>query len=368
MDKSPKLTGGILIFWSKALLLLGFAVSPDTGCPMQHAQLTTLHAVSLVLDTVCQSGACTALELLTDSCISLEDLQRPDMRISFAQERQVFLNAIDKHPDLGLLLGRRMHVSSYGLLGFCLLSAATLGEALETAFSFPALLGTVFDLHLQRSTGVARIQASHYRECPQLAIFNAEFCLASLKLICDDLLGEQLPLEQIHFSHSAPQYQANYTNSFAGKLQFNATDNSISFASHWLDRRLPLADPVTHRDTLARCRRQSWEFISHQALISRVRQLLASQLPEPPGLESLARQLCCSARTLRRQLQDLGTSYQSVLDELRFAQARQLLEQEHLPIACIAEKLGYSETASFRHAFQRWSGTSPSRYRRPASL
>ena len=46
--------------------------------------------------------------------------------------------------------------------------------------------------------------------------------------------------------------------------------------------------------------------------------------------------------------------------------ARRLLGEQRLPIARIAEALGYSETASFRHAFQRWSGTSPSRYRRPA--
>ena len=30
----------------------------------------------------------------------------------------------------------------------------------------------------------------------------------------------------------------------------------------------------------------------------------------------------------------------------------------------IAEELGYSETASFRHAFQRWSGLAPSELRR----
>ncbi|MGP4763554.1 helix-turn-helix domain-containing protein [Klebsiella pneumoniae] len=34
------------------------------------------------------------------------------------------------------------------------------------------------------------------------------------------------------------------------------------------------------------------------------------------------------------------------------------------PIYLIAEELGYSETASFRHAFQRWSGLAPSELRR----
>jgi AraC-like DNA-binding protein len=34
-----------------------------------------------------------------------------------------------------------------------------------------------------------------------------------------------------------------------------------------------------------------------------------------------------------------------------------------LPIYRIAETLGFSETASFRHAFVRWSGVAPSQFR-----
>ena len=334
---------------------------------MLHSHLTTLHAVVLALDTLCQNGDCEADALLSGSGIDAADLQRPEMRISITQERQVFRNATGTRQDLGLLLGRRMHVSSYGLLGFSLLSASTLGEALEVAFSFPALLGTLFDLRLRRDGTHAWIEASHYRDTPELATFNTEFCMASLKLICDDLLGRPLPLEAARFTHKAPRYQRQYTRDFGCPVQFNAAQNAILFDSQWLDRRLPLADPVTHRDTLERCRHLNREFISHLALISRVRQLLASHLPTAPGLDGLARQLRCSSRTLRRQLQEVGTSYQTLLDELRFEQARLMLGQERLPIAHIAEALGYSETASFRHAFQRWSGTSPSRYRRGAA-
>ena len=333
---------------------------------MLHSHLTTLHAVVLALDTLGQIDGCTPQQLLNGSGIDATDLQRPDMRIRIAQERQVFLNALDKRQDLGLELGRRMHVSSYGLLGFSLLSAATLGEALQTAFRFPALLGTLFELRLQRDGDSAWIEASHYRECTQLERFNTEFCLASLKLICDDLLGTALPLEHADFSHAPPNYQQRYREDFACPVQFSAASNRIRFASAWLDKRLPLADPVSYRDTLARCTELNREFVSRQALISRVRQLLASQMPQVPSLDDLARQLRCSSRTLRRQLQEVGSSYQNLLDELRFEQARQLLEQRHLPIAHIAERLGYSETASFRHAFLRWSGTSPRRYRSPS--
>jgi AraC-like DNA-binding protein len=71
----------------------------------------------------------------------------------------------------------------------------------------------------------------------------------------------------------------------------------------------------------------------------------------------------CSERTLRRHLQATGSSYQQLLDELRFDRAKQLLQDNQMPIHRIAEVLGFSETASFRHAFIRWSGVAPSQFR-----
>jgi AraC-like DNA-binding protein len=91
--------------------------------------------------------------------------------------------------------------------------------------------------------------------------------------------------------------------------------------------------------------------------------LLSAQLNAAPGLEGLAQQMKCSARTLRRHLKDMGSSYQELLDELRFEQAKQMLCEDQLPIYRIAETLGFSETASFRHAFVRWSGVAPSQFR-----
>ncbi|MNP36868.1 Urease operon transcriptional activator [compost metagenome] len=112
-----------------------------------------------------------------------------------------------------------------------------------------------------------------------------------------------------------------------------------------------------------RCRRQNTEFTGRQAWLGRIRQLLDAQLDAAPGLEGLAEQMNCSARTLRRHLKDLGCSYQELLDELRFERAKQMLCEDQLPIYRIAERLGFSETASFRHAFVRWSGVAPSQFR-----
>ena len=329
---------------------------------MLHAPLTTLHVVSLILQLFADQPALKP-SLLAGSGISLADLHNPEARIRRAQELQVCANALALRADLGLAIGRRLHVSSYGFIGYAALSAATFGDAWRLLMQYPALLGTYFDLQLSLEGQWAWVSATHYRDDQALEVFNVEMCLASLKLIGDELLGQPLEVVAAEFSYARPRYAKGYEQSFSSQLRFNAARNAFAFPASLLAMRLPLADSVTHSEVLERCRKQNAEFSSRQAWLERLRQLLSAQLANPPGLENCAQQMHCSPRTLRRHLQELGTSYQSLLDELRFDRAKALLAQQHLPVYRIAEDLGFSESASFRHAFQRWSGMAPSRFR-----
>ncbi|MEZ1316648.1 AraC family transcriptional regulator [Pseudomonas fluorescens] len=329
---------------------------------MLHSHLTTLNAVALVLNAFKADGL-SSEALLAGSGISPADLSRADTRITTNQEMQVCANAVALKRDIGLELGRRMHVSSYGMLGYALLTSATFGDALRLAMRYPALLGTVFELRLEEDDERVWFAAADYRESLAMAVFNAEFCLVSLKVICDDLLGHPLPLRAARFEHAAPDYRATYAEHFECPLSFGAADNAFAFDKRWLDQPLPLADLITHQAMVERCRKQNTEFTGRQAWLGRIRQLLSAQLNAAPGLDGLAEQMKCSTRTLRRHLKDMGCSYQELLDELRFEQAKQMLCEDQMPIYRIAEALGFSETASFRHAFVRWSGVAPSQFR-----
>ena len=329
---------------------------------MLHSHLTTLNAVSLVLSTFKAEGL-SSEALLAGSGIRAADLNRADIRITTNQEMRVCANAVALRREIGLELGRRMHVSSYGMLGYALLTSATLGDALRLALRYPALLGTLFELSLKVEDDQVWFCADHYHEDPQLAVFNAQLCLVSLKVICEDLIGQPLPLLAARFAHSKPDYHARYQHTFNCPRLFDAPDNAFAFARQWLEYPLPLANTITHQAMAERCRKQNLEFTGRQTWLSRIRQLLAAQLNAAPGLEGLAEQMNCSPRTLRRHLHDAGCSYQELLDELRFERAKLLLHETEWPIYRIADTLGFSETASFRHAFVRWSGVSPSQFR-----
>jgi AraC-like DNA-binding protein len=70
------------------------------------------------------------------------------------------------------------------------------------------------------------------------------------------------------------------------------------------------------------------------------------------------------SRTLHRRLEAHGTNFRSLLDECRYEIARQMLEDTDADVGGIAGMLDYADTSAFARAFRRWSGTTPSRWRK----
>ena len=68
-------------------------------------------------------------------------------------------------------------------------------------------------------------------------------------------------------------------------------------------------------------------------------------------------------RTLHRRLAACGTNFRSLVDECRYAIARQMVEDTDSEVAQVADLLDYADTSAFARAFRRWSGTTPSHWR-----
>jgi AraC-like DNA-binding protein len=71
-----------------------------------------------------------------------------------------------------------------------------------------------------------------------------------------------------------------------------------------------------------------------------------------------------SSRTLHRRLADAGTSFEKLLDETRKDLAAEYVRRCDYAVGEIAYLLGFAETSSFNRAFRRWTGKSPSEFRR----
>jgi AraC-like DNA-binding protein len=127
--------------------------------------------------------------------------------------------------------------------------------------------------------------------------------------------------------------------------------------------------PLRRRDSILR------EMLEHQAdgmmaqqpaanAADDVRRLLASRIAGgDTQIQSVARALSTSARSLQRRLATAGVSYNQLLDQVRKEAAERYLTDSLLSISEIAYLLGYSEPAPFNRAFKRWCHETPLGFR-----
>src|SRR6185369_10618542 len=98
---------------------------------------------------------------------------------------------------------------------------------------------------------------------------------------------------------------------------------------------------------------------------ARLREIIRSELNGgDPGLDHMAQKLGMSSRTLQRKLRDHGTTHQDVLDQMRQDLATRYLQQPEMAIGEVAYLLGFSESSAFHRAFKRWTGATPTEFRK----
>jgi AraC-like DNA-binding protein len=80
------------------------------------------------------------------------------------------------------------------------------------------------------------------------------------------------------------------------------------------------------------------------------------------SIAAVAEEIGMHKRTLQRRLQETGTTFADLLDEVRADVAKHYLATGQLPLTKIALLLGFSEQSAFNHAFRRWFQRSPTEW------
>ena len=338
------------------------------SCVQQQAALvpSTLQTISTIARLVARRDI-PPEAVLAGSGIAVADLQDTTMMVTQAQELIVSGNALalTQDPSLGLQIGNALRVSSFGLLGYAMLVSPTLADALQCLFDFPLLFGAYFNVSLQVEGYGAALAIDGYQYRSDLEIWNADMCLAALWAVVCDVMADKISPDCVALSHGKPTHAAAYRQIFACSTYFDRKQSAVHFPAELLKMPLPLADPFSYNLMRQQCQQlqRSWQNSKHLDVISRALRLMYSNPLVYNQLTNVAAALYMSERTLRRRLDEKGVKFQHLLDQVLRDKAVEYLSGSVLPVAEIAERLGYSETASFRHAFRRWTGCCPSDYR-----
>ena len=100
-------------------------------------------------------------------------------------------------------------------------------------------------------------------------------------------------------------------------------------------------------------------------IIQRVKVAIIDQLPSGNVTEdTVAEAIFISKRSLQRKLNEKGTTFKTILTDVRQDLALKYIHDRKLTLTEISFMLGFSEMSSFSRAFKRWTGESPKEFRR----
>ncbi|MBS7543287.1 AraC family transcriptional regulator [Ancylobacter oerskovii] len=265
-------------------------------------------------------------------------------------------------PHLGLLLGARSDHRALGAIGDMMASAPTLGDAfrdyvgLQIGYSRGAVVYLRHtDEHYFIGYGLYDAGAGLGRQIHDLVVAIGCNMVRALTG------GRVQPLRVVE-SVGRPDNAAVYRNILKTGILFDQEQTGIVIARHDMAMPLPGANPA--RRMQLRAAIQDMVRGDMEDVAARVRHALRPRLMlGEAGRATVARELGLEPRTLARHLARAGTTFEDIKDEVRFTVARELLALTRLPIGRIAEALSYSANSSFDHAFQRWTGVTPSQWR-----
>jgi len=301
--------------------------------------------------------------------ILLSQLENPEVRMTLQQELAFYRNTLELTGDsaIGLKLGEPFVPQRYGLFGYALLSAATFRHALSLTEKFGRLTFSFYSFHFGATGKNAWFSMSEPPPLEQeLLYLYLDRDLSAARVDFSEVLGHDFPLESIHFTHDGHGRQATYREYFGCEAHFGMESGKFLFSSEFLDQPLPQSDPESSRHFQQQCQMLIAKLTSQSHFIDDVRMLVLARPGFFPDIDYVAEKMGTSTRTLRRRLNEEGSSYRELMDEMRFGLAREYLAKTALPMEEISTLLGYTESGNFSHAFRRWSDQSPSQWREQA--
>ncbi len=327
------------------------------------------HYIGASISGALRQGA-DARRLMTEADIPEDWLNRPEQPIT---ERQLgeLIKAVWRytHDEFMGLAPNICKRGVFSLMAELAQGARTLGGMLKqsarfyTALSDDLEIGLNVDDSSQPPLVFYRLQLNHHGEDQDHLL--QEFILLMWQRFASWLVGQQIPIASTCFGYPAPNHAREYRAMYLGELLYDQP--ACGFYLHPRYLQLPIIRNAAELQTfLEHCP----AVILHRpvrdnSLQTRIRVLLQRyDLNQLPELDEIGQMLAIAPRTLRRRLQDEGTTLRQIKEALRRDFALKLLTSEHLSVQEVAEQSGFTETAAFCRAFKRWTGNSPAHWRR----
>lgn len=292
----------------------------------------------------------------------------PSYRVEFRKFNRLFQLAVEAtgNPCFGLKAAVYMQPASFHALGYSLFASSTLYDFCQRLIRFFRLLSDNAQHHLYEDKEAFRFVVDVTN--PDLCFETQDGWVACIVYICRSIYRPDFSPLRIEMTRPKPEcHGEDFQKFFKAPVTFSAKEIVIHIDKKDMFAPLPAASSEL-------ARRNDEVVMEHLARLERndiVRQVEAKIVELLPtgecSKERIASLLGVSLRNLHNKLEQKGTSYQEILESLRSGLALQYIKQDNMSISEITYLLGFSDTSNFTRAFRRWTGVSPSQYRKQAT-
>ena len=320
--------------------------------------------VKALLDLAVSKGA-SQQELLQQAGLNLDDLQDRDIRIPLENYQALMAagKALCNEPALAIQLGESASLSDISIVGLIYKSASTNAEAFQQINRYGRLVVEVDGHRPDGRFKIVRENREFWMEdtrsdpnsFPELT--ESAF---SMMVCTQQNTGHSSFAKAIHFTHVEPANCAEYQRILRTPIVFGSDRNAILFDPALMTLQLPKADGYAFGIFSERADALLATLQNSKTIKGQVEGLLIPILHTGTwSMERLASTLGLGRQTLYRKLKTEGTSFEKLLDELRYKMAEHYLHGKKVSVNETAYLTGYSDPSAFSRAYKRWTGKSP---------
>jgi AraC-like DNA-binding protein len=262
--------------------------------------------------------------------------------------------------DFGLRLAERQNIGILGTLAVAMRYSSTVGEAMTCASKYINVYNAAiaFTLSSDEHPGQARLNMPVLVEHATHWAQTAEHGIGLAWRICTLLSEGRCQLRHVWFPHPAVGPESGYRARFDAPLTFGADRAALALRPRDLD--LPMSEHNQELHDLAASYLESLVPQSEADFTMQVRQAIEKLLGTGVcSYREVAKALYMHPRTLQRRLNERGTTFEAIKDDVRQHLARQYLSQPDMPLTQVTALLDYSEQSALGRSCRRWFHTTP---------
>lgn len=266
--------------------------------------------------------------------------------------------------DVGFLVGSETQFQDLGAFGRLILQSLTLHEALEKLSRVIRLYNSAQHIWIDSFEGRARLNTIYAPRSGPGWQFGEQYTLMVLINFMRVAAGPAWCPEEIHLEATLHDLLYGKRDVLGGVPARRGRTSALVFDRKFLSAPLR-RNQFSHADQGERDYRALIATAPAADLPASISQLaLMSLAAGQAQIGWIASAAGLSVRTLQRRLATFGVDYSSLIDRVRFDRAQVLLADPRRHLIDIAFDLGYTDASSFTRAFRRWTGATPSDFRK----